>query len=236
VLQSERGRRCNADPVLTTPLLGIATMAANALYLRYPSEYRSWCALRARCRNPNDNRYHRYGGRGITFCERWNSFAAFLEDMGPKPTPGLTIERRDNNGNYEPSNCCWMDRAEQSKNRSVCLRITAFDETLNVSDWARKIGMRRTTLTKRITEGMLPEQAMQLPVTTAHSRIVRLARLAGDNEALQKARENHPHRKSVVDPNGKFWASQRLAAEAHGISQSNISLWCRHSRHGWSFA
>jgi hypothetical protein len=78
--------------------------------------YTSWANMRARCNNPNNNNYPYYGGRGITCCERWSTFANFLEDMGERPE-GLTLERRDTNGNYEPTNCYWATRKEQSANR-----------------------------------------------------------------------------------------------------------------------
>ena len=71
-----------------------------------------------RCTNPNYHERHLYMDRGITVCERWlNDFAAFYADMGPRPTPDHTIERLDVNGNYEPSNCVWLHKSEQSKNR-----------------------------------------------------------------------------------------------------------------------
>jgi hypothetical protein len=83
---------------------------------KHPS-YSCWLMMRARCNTPGATGYAHYGGRGIRVCERWASFEAFVEDMGPRPSPRHTVERRDGEGHYEPSNCFWATRLKQARNR-----------------------------------------------------------------------------------------------------------------------
>lgn len=114
-----------------------------------------------RCRNPKCRKFHRYGGRGITVCERWLSFDTFLADMGRRP-PGMTLDRVDNNGNYEPGNCRWATMAEQQQNRCSNKLDWAKVDSILAAHAAKEGGYRRLsrrfgvspTMVEHIVRGM----------------------------------------------------------------------------------
>lgn len=121
-------------------------------------EYRIWCAMKARCNNPNSDRYHRYGGRGIKVCERWNKFENFIEDMKDAPSNRHSIDRINNEGNYEPSNCKWSTNTEQVNNTCRNVFIEFNGERLTLAQWARKTGIPWYRLRFRLVSGYTKEE------------------------------------------------------------------------------
>ena len=125
--------------------------------------FQAWTSMRDRCSRPKCKRYSDYGGRGIKITERWKDFINFYCDMG-EPLPGLMLERIDNNGHYEPSNCRWATHKEQARNRRNKIRWITFDgRTQCLTDWATEFGIKITTLYRRIVISKYPlEKAFTL--------------------------------------------------------------------------
>lgn len=99
---------------------GPRTKHGHSAHGRVTTTYNIWCAMIKRCTKPNRKDYKYYGGRGITVCERWRVYENFLADMGERPK-GLSIDRINNDGNYEPNNCRWATREEQRANQRKCI-------------------------------------------------------------------------------------------------------------------
>jgi hypothetical protein len=115
--------------------------------------YQTWAGMIDRCFNKNDSSYKNYGGRGITVCDRWRRFDYFYKDMGEKPK-GMTIERKDVNGNYEPENCMWADRTVQNQNRRNVKKHMLRGQLLTVKGIANETGMKYSTVYYRISRGI----------------------------------------------------------------------------------
>jgi hypothetical protein len=128
------------------------------------AEYRAWQQIRGRCENSARNDFHRYGGRNIRVCELWRSFDAFYEDMGNKPTSQHSIERRDNNGNYEKSNCYWATKKEQARNTCRNRLLTFNGETRCLTEWSDIVDIAPATLTSRLRLGWSIERALTTPI------------------------------------------------------------------------
>jgi hypothetical protein len=109
---------------------------------RRKSEYSAWCAMIQRCQNECHPRFRQYGGRGVEVCDRWSlSFENFLADMGPKPSPDLTLDRIDPRGNYEPANCRWISFDANRRNRRGEYRITE-EERQRRREFARSLSAK----------------------------------------------------------------------------------------------
>lgn len=133
-------------------------------------EYVAWFHMRARCLNPNDIGYHRYGGRGITITEKWAKFEGFLEDMGLRPSPKHSLDRIDNDGNYEPSNCRWATSKQQAENRSSNVMIEFNGERKMMATWAKELNFNRDTVTYRLEQGWSIDEAFTTPLHARRRR------------------------------------------------------------------
>mgnify|MGYP001200354477 CR=1 FL=1 len=125
--------------------------------------YRIWQAMLNRCRNPNQPNYANYGGRGIKVCERWLSIKNFVDDMG-RPNGDQSIDRIDNDGNYEPGNCRWASREEQSRNKSSNRILTLDGKSMTLIEWAEKLGIEQSSLRERLEKWTL-RKALTTPKT-----------------------------------------------------------------------
>lgn len=137
--------------------------------MRYTRFYKSWCDMKARCNNENNVHYKNYGGRGIKVCKRWQVFINFRDDMLESYTTHLemfgkkdtTIDRVENNGDYEKENCHWATRKEQNRNSRKNTMLSFNGETLRLGEWAERLGINRTTLSSRLNRyGWSVEKAL----------------------------------------------------------------------------
>ena len=132
---------------------------------QWTAEFRAWRQMRSRCYNPRMNGYENYGGRGIKVCDAWvDSFENFLADMGTKPTSRHSLDRINNDGNYEPANCKWATKLEQDNNRRTNRFISFMGRRMTIAQWARRIGISVVTLNSRFQRGWSKTAALSRPI------------------------------------------------------------------------
>ena len=144
-------------------------------------EFKAWTAIKERCLNVKSKQFSRYGGRGIVICDRWlDDFAAFLADMGPRPTPTHSIDRIDNMAGYfcgkvvcktcgghvrQRPNCRWATKKQQGRNRRTNRVIEHAGCRLTMTEWSEVLGIKRATLDSRFHNGWTTEQALTMGAT-----------------------------------------------------------------------
>lgn len=128
--------------------------------------YIAWCHMIERCENTNSEMYENYGGRGIRVCDEWKDSYVAFRDWANKNgySDKLTIDRIDNNGNYEPSNCKWSSQKEQCNNRRSNRKLSYKGLTKTMTQWAEAIGMNPGTFKRRIYQGWTVTEAIEIPV------------------------------------------------------------------------
>jgi hypothetical protein len=126
-------------------------------------EWDAWASMRARCENKEHAAYARYGGRGITVCEAWSSFEAFLRDMGRRPTSGHSLDRINNDDGYGPTNCRWATKREQNRNRRSNVLLTHDGRTMCLVEWAETLGVTPEVIGARLSRGLTASESLTRP-------------------------------------------------------------------------
>lgn len=159
--------------------------------------YRCWLSMRGRCLNPRNKNFRHYGGRGIDICARWrNSFEAYYADVGDRPAPRMSLDRRDNDRGYHCGKCSeciergrepnwrWATQAEQVRNSRATTEVTVDGVTRSIGEWAARIGITQQSMGYRLAVGWPPELAVSTPadpravVRGQKSAAARIARAA----------------------------------------------------------
>lgn len=151
---------CERDKNQIKPTHGMSTT----------NEFRIWAMMLNRCNSPADKGYYNYGGRGIKVCERWHKFENFYEDMGPRPGKEYSLDRIENDGDYEPGNVKWATDKEQCRNKRTNKLLTFNGETHCLTEWAEIVGMTPNTLQLRLFYGWSVEKALTTPPGKSRAR------------------------------------------------------------------
>lgn len=150
-------------------------------------EYMAWNSMIQRCTNAQCASYAGYGARGIGVCDEWLHFVNFLRDMGARP-PGHSLDRKDNNNGYSPSNCRWATRKQQQRNTRANRRIEWNGERLTLVEWSEKTGLSAETIRNRLRNGWRVEHALTVPSDDKHLSVARNAKRAAMAEDTANAK------------------------------------------------
>lgn len=132
--------------------------------------YQSWASMLVRCNNPKRNTWKHYGGRGIKVCDRWFAFEDFLADMGERPA-GTTLDRRDNDGDYELNNCRWADSVTQARNSKQVVWVEMEGVSKRLIEWCEELGLSINTVRDRVKYyGMTYAEALTKPITSGRPK------------------------------------------------------------------
>lgn len=126
---------------------------------RHTRAWKIWSGIKQRCLNPKNSAYKRYGGRGITICDKWLTLEGFLEDMG-EPPEGMSIDRKENDKGYCKDNCRWATDTQQARNTSANRIITIGNEKNTLAEWCEILGIKYTTAHSRLRRGWSAEKAL----------------------------------------------------------------------------
>jgi hypothetical protein len=142
------------------------TIARSTIHgMSHVSEYKIRMGMIARCYNPSSPNFKNYGGRGITVCDEWkNDFITFFKYVGKRPSPKHSLDRIDNDGNYEPGNVRWATQKQQSNNARHNHKITIHEWTMNLCQWARFVGKKESAISERLKKGWPPAKAIFYPI------------------------------------------------------------------------
>lgn len=182
--------------------------------------YRIWSAMKQRCYYKGSVGYSNYGGRGIQICDEWlDDFQAFYDWATANGyQDGLTIERKDYNGNYEPSNCCWATKTEQANNTRLNIRVTVKGETHTVAEWAKITGEKPAKIADRLRRGYEPEQAILKANNNLH-----LITVGGETHTIKEWGEiNNINASTILHRLKRGWSEERaVTTHAHKGGRKN---------------